>query len=296
VKRSRAAGLGEQAVRLLLLCCAAASVLVTVGIVLTLGVEALPFFRAVPLSEFLFDPEWTPLFADPHFGIGALLSGTLLTSAIAMAVAGPLGLLAAIYLSEFAPPRLRAWLKPVLELLAGVPTVVFGYFALLVVTPLLQGVVPGLSGFNALSPGIVMGIMILPMVCSLSEDALHAVPLSLRESAWALGAGQVRAVVEVVVPAARSGILAAVTLGVARAVGETMIVAIAAGQQPRLTLDPRVPVETMTAFIVQVSMGDIPAGTLAWQTLFAVATALFAMTFTLNLLGQRLAGAARRAG
>ena len=292
----RASGWGEAGVGLFLRACALVSVLVTISIVATLGVEASAFFAKVPLWQFLFDPEWTPLFADPHFGIGALLAGTVLTSGIALAVAAPCGLLAAIYLSEFSPPRLRAWLKPMLEMLAGVPTVVFGYFALLVVTPWLQDVVPNLSGFNALGAGIVMGVMITPLICSISEDALHAVPRGLREAAWALGAGEVRTVLSVVLPAARSGIYAAFTLGVARAVGETMIVAIAAGQQPRLTLDPRVPVETMTAFIVQISMGDVPAGTLAYQTLFAVAAALFLMTFALNLLGQRLAGAARRAG
>jgi phosphate transport system permease protein len=200
----------------------------------------------------------------------------------------PTGLITAIYLSEYAPARVRRVVKPVLELLAGVPTVVYGYFALLFVTPLLQRYVPGLAGFNALSPGIVMGIMILPLVSSLSEDALTAVPDGLREGAYALGATRMQTALRVVVPAAFSGISAACILAASRAIGETMIVAIAAGQQPRLTLDPRVPVETMTAYIVQVSLGDTPTGTLSYRTIFAVGMLLFVSTFILNLISNWL--------
>jgi phosphate transport system permease protein len=234
------------------------------------------------------DTQWTPLFADRHFGIWPLVCGTLLTTVIAMVVAAPLGLLAAVYLSEYAADDARKVLKPLLELLAGVPTVVYGYFALTFATPMLMKVVPGLSGFNALGPGVVMGLMIVPIVASLSEDAIFAVPASLREGAYALGAGKVQTTFRVVVPAAFSGIAAAMILGVSRAIGETMIVAIAAGQQPRLTLDPRVPVETMTAYIVQVSLGDTPTGTLEYRTIFTVGLGLFLMTLCLNLVSQRL--------
>jgi phosphate transport system permease protein len=226
---------------------------------------------------------WTPLFANPRFGVLPLVGGTVLVSLIAMAVALPMGLVSAIYLSEYAPDSLRRVVKPVLEILAGVPTVVYGYFALMFVTPLLQGIWPTLAGFNALSPGIVMGIMILPLVSSLSEDAMRAVPRGLREGAYALGATRMQTAWQIVVPAAFSGITAAFILAVSRAIGETMIVAIAAGQQPRLTLNPFVPVETMTAYIVQVSLGDTPQGTLEYRTIFAVGMLLFLMTFVLNL-------------
>jgi phosphate transport system permease protein len=242
----------------------------------------------VPIREFLFGTVWTPLFYDKHFGVLPLVSGTLLASAIAMLVALPAGLVIAIYLSEYAAAPVRRIVKPVLEVLAGVPTVVYGYFALQFVTPLLQGFVPGLAGFNALSPGIVMGIMILPLVSSLSEDAMRSVPGGLREGAYALGATRMQTALRVVVPAAFSGISAATVLAMSRAIGETMIVAIAAGQQPRLTLDPRVPVETMTAYIVQVSLGDTPNGTLEYRTIFAVGMLLFVSTFTLNLLSNWL--------
>jgi phosphate transport system permease protein len=268
--------------------CAATSILVTAGIILVLLWETLAFLRDVPISEFLFGTVWTPLFFDKHFGVLPLVSGTLLASAIAMIVALPAGLVIAIYLSEYAPAGVRRIVRPILEVLAGVPTVVYGYFALLFVTPLLQSIVPGLSGFNALSPGIVMGIMILPLVSSLSEDALRSVPTGLREGAYALGATRMETSLRVVVPAAFSGISAATVLAVSRAIGETMIVAIAAGQQPRLTLDPRVPVETMTAYIVQVSLGDTPAGTLEYRTIFAVGMLLFLSTFALNLISNWL--------
>lgn len=287
-----AASMGERALEGALLACAGVSVLTTAGILLVLAVETFEFFREVGVGAFLFDTQWTPLFAEPRFGIWPLVAGTVLTSAIAMVVALPLGLLAAIYLSEIASTRARRVLKPLLEILAGVPTLVYGAFALLVVTPALQHVIPGLAGFNALAPGLLMGLMILPLIASLSDDALRAVPMVQREGAWALGARRLPTIFSVVLPAARSGIVAAATLAMGRAVGETMIVAIAAGQEPRFTLDPRVPIETMTAFIVQVSLGDVPADTLAHRTLFVVGAALFAMTFVLNLLARRAAGGA----
>ena len=267
---------------------AAGSILVTAGIIFVLLFETVAFLREVPIAEFLFGTEWTPLFSEKRFGVLPLLTGTLLASAIAMLVALPAGLITAVYLSEYAPDRVRRVVRPVLEILAGVPTVVYGYFALQFVTPLLQTIIPGLSGFNALSPGIVMGIMILPLVSSLSEDALHSVPNGLREGAYALGSTKMDTAFRVVVPAALSGISAAAILAVSRAIGETMIVAIAAGQQPRLTFDPRVPVETMTAYIVQVSLGDTPAGTLEYRTIFAVGMLLFLTTFILNLISNRL--------
>jgi phosphate transport system permease protein len=278
----------ERIIELALLLSAALSVLTTAGIIVVLAVETFEFLSEVPLVEFLTGTEWTPLFAEPRFGVLPLIAGTLLVSAIAMAVALPMGLLAAIYLSEYAPDALRRVVKPVLEVLAGVPTVVYGYFALMFVTPILQRIFPQMSGFNALSPGIVMGIMILPLVSSLSEDAMRAVPRGLREGAYALGATKMQTALQVVVPAAFSGITAAFILAVSRAVGETMIVAIAAGQQPRLTGSPFVPLETMTAYIVQVSLGDTPQGTLEYRTIFAVGMLLFLMTFGLNLVSTWL--------
>ena len=266
-----------------LLLCALLSVGTTVGIIAILAVETFAFLREVPIAEFLFGTEWTPLFSMPRFGILPLVVGTTLVSLIAMAVALPMGLMTAIYLSEYANQRVRRTVKPVLEILAGVPTVVYGYFALLFVTPLLQKMFPGLSGSNALSPGIVMGIMILPLVSSLSEDAMRSVPRGLREGSYALGATRMQTSLRVVVPAAFSGITAAFILAMSRAIGETMIVAIAAGQQPRLTWDPTVPIETMTAYIVQVSLGDTPQGTLEYRTIFAVGAMLFVGTFGLNL-------------
>jgi phosphate transport system permease protein len=268
--------------------CAAASVLVTLGIIGVLVFETVEFLREVPITEFLLGTVWTPLFYDKRFGVLPLVSGTLLASAIAMVVALPAGLVTAVYLSEYAAGGVRRLVRPVLEVLAGIPTVVYGYFALQFVTPLLQSFVPGLAGFNALGPGIVMGIMILPLVSSLSEDALHSVPSGLREGAYALGSTRLQTSLRVVVPAAFSGISAAAILATSRAIGETMIVAIAAGQQPRLTLDPRVPVETMTAYIVQVSLGDTPAGTLEYRTIFAVGMLLFLSTLGLNLVSNWL--------
>ena len=278
----------ERLIEFLLLAAAALSVFTTAGIILVLAVETIEFLRAVSIVEFLTGTEWTPLFANRHFGVLPLVAGTLLVSGIAMLVALPMGLLAAVYLSEYAPDGVRRLVKPVLEVLAGVPTVVYGYFALMFVTPLLQRVFPQMSGFNALSPGIVMGIMILPLVSSLSEDAMRAVPSGLREGAYALGATRMQTALQVVVPAAFSGITAAFILAVSRAVGETMIVAIAAGQQPRLTANPFVPLETMTAYIVQVSLGDTPQGTLEYRTIFAVGMLLFLMTFGLNLVSTWL--------
>jgi phosphate transport system permease protein len=263
--------------------CALLSVGTTIGLILVLAVETVSFLREVPILDFLFGTEWTPLFATPRFGVLPLVAGTVLVSAIAMGVALPMGLLSAIYLSEYAPSGVRRAVKPILEILAGVPTVVYGYFALLFVTPLLQRLLPDLAGFNALSPGIVMGIMILPLVSSLSEDAMRAVPRGLREGAYALGATKMQTSLTVVLPAAFSGITAACILAASRAIGETMIVAIAAGQQPRLTANPFVPVETMTAYIVQVSLGDTPQGTLEYRTIFAVGMLLFLGTFGLNL-------------
>ncbi|HZA50485.1 MAG TPA: phosphate ABC transporter permease subunit PstC [Myxococcaceae bacterium] len=286
----------ENAVRGFLFLCAGVSIATTAGIVLVLAVETGLFFSEVSLFEFLTDTQWTPLFSDKHFGILPLVVGTLLTTVIAVGFAIPLGLLAALYLSEFASIRIRRLLKPLLEILAGVPSVVYGYFALMVVTPALQYVIPNLSGFNALGAGIVMGVMIVPVVASLSEDALHAVPMGLREGSFALGADKVTTIFRVVIPAAVSGIGAAVILAVSRAIGETMIVAIAAGQQPRLTLDPRVPIETMTAYIVQVSLGDTPTGTIEFRTIFAVGAALFVLTLALNLVSHRLRARVQRGG
>ena len=268
--------------------CALLSIGTTAGIILVLAVETFAFLREVPITDFLFGTEWTPLFATPRFGVLPLVSGTVLVSAIAMLVALPTGLLSAIYLSEYADHRVRRVIKPVLEILAGVPTVVYGYFALFFVTPLLQRIIPDLAGFNALGPGIVMGIMILPLVSSLSEDAMQAVPRSLREGSYALGATKMQTSLRVVLPAAFSGITAACILAASRAVGETMIVAIAAGQQPRLTWNPLLPVETMTAYIVQVSLGDTPQGTLEYRTIFAVGMLLFVGTFLLNLVSAWL--------
>ncbi|HVZ37251.1 MAG TPA: phosphate ABC transporter permease subunit PstC [Polyangiaceae bacterium] len=287
--RGQSKRLSERMVEILLVVSGLISVFTTLGILYVLASETAQFFTEVSLFEFLSGTEWTPLFADAHFGILPLLTGTLLTSGIALGVALPFGLMSAIYLSEFAPSWVRRTLKPTLELLAGVPTIVYGYFALVFLTPLLQTFLPGLSGFNALSAGIVMGIMIIPTISSLSEDALSAVPSGLREAAYGLGATKLSSIFRVVLPAATSGVAASVILGLSRAIGETMIVAIAAGQQPRFTLDPRVPIETMTTYIVQISMGDVPAGTREYRTIFAVGSALFVLTFLMNALSQRLA-------
>ena len=278
--------LPERIVTVLLVLCTGLSILTTVGIVFVLLFEALQFFFEVSFIEFITGTRWTPLFQSKHFGVLALVSATFLTSILAMFVALPLGLLSAIYLSEYAPDRARRTIKPVLEVLAGIPTVVYGYFALLFVTPILQWISEDIFVFNALSAAIVMGIMILPMVSSLSEDAMQAVPRSLREGAYALGGNRLEVSTRVVVPAALSGIVSAFILAISRAIGETMIVTIAAGQNPNFTFNPFVPIETMTAYIVQVSMGDTPTGTLEYRTIFAVALLLFVITLGMNLLSQ----------
>ncbi len=278
--------LRERVVQGLLFLCGSLSILTTAGIIAVLIFETVEFFRVVPVIRFLTDTQWTPLFVEKHFGIMVLASATFLTSLIAVAVSLPIGLLSAIYLSEYAPTRVRQILKPLLEILAGIPTVVYGYFALLFVTPLLKRFIPSIAGFNALSAGLVMGIMIIPLVSSLSEDALYAVPQSLRDAAYALGATKREVAIGVAVPAAFSGIVASFILAISRAVGETMIVAIAAGQNPRLTLNPLVPVETMTAYIVQISLGDTPAGSLEFRTIFAVGMSLFLMTLVLNIISH----------
>lgn len=274
--------LKEYLIERALLFSAVVTILTTVGIVLVLAVEAVSFFGEVSIVDFFTDTEWTPLFAQKHFGILPLLSGTFLTTFIAISVALPIGLSIAIYLNEYAPKGFRKTVKPLLELLAAIPTVVYGFFALMVVTPFLQSFIPGLAGFNALSAGIVMGIMIIPFVTSLSEDALYAVPKSLKEASYGMGSTHLQTAFRVTVPAASSGIIVSIILAISRAVGETMIVAIAAGQQPRLTLDPTVPIETITAYIVQVSLGDVPHGSLEYKTIFAAGITLFAFTFLLN--------------
>ena len=278
----------ERMVGGLFLACAGLSVLTTVGVVLVLLSETTAFFAdpAVTLREFFTGTQWTPLFADQRFGILPLLTGTLMVTGIALVVGVPLGLMSAIYLSEFAQPGRRRRVTSVLELLAGVPTVVLGYFALLFVTPLLQRVVPGLDLFNPLSAGIVMGFMILPIVSSISTDAMQAVPASLRQAAYGLGATKRQLIWRVVLPASLSGIVASVILALSRAVGETMIVTLAAGQRPLFTLDPRETIATMTSFIVQAASGDQPAGSLASRSLYAVAATLFVITLLLNLVSQ----------
>ncbi len=278
----------ERLIQVLLGLCALVTVCTTLGIAAILIGESVAFFRQVSLAEFLGDTRWTPQFAEKHFGIWPLLVGTLMITVIAALVAIPIGLAAAIYISQYAPDRVRRWLKPSLELLAGVPTVVYGYFALTFVTPLLQRVLPQMQVYNALSAGIVVGIMIIPMVASLSEDALRAVPRSLAEGAYALGATKYEVVLRVVVPAALSGIMASFILALSRAIGETMIVTLAAGATPRLTLNPLESIQTMTAYIVQVSLGDTPQGTVVYQSLFAVGLVLFILTLGMNLLANRI--------
>jgi len=278
----------ERAIKYALGACALVSVLTTLGIAAVLVIESIPFFQSVAVTEFFGDTRWTPQFANKHFGIWALLSGTILVTVISAVVALPIGLASAIYISEYATEWVRKILKPGLELLAGVPTVVYGYFALTFVTPLLQTIIPGLGVYNALSAGIVVGIMIIPMVASLSEDALQAVPDSLSEAAYALGATKHEAVVRVNVPAAFSGIMASFILAVSRAIGETMIVTLAAGASPKMTLDPTQSIQTMTAFIVQVSKGDTPQGTIVYQSIFAVGLVLFLITLAMNIFANRI--------
>jgi phosphate transport system permease protein len=278
----------ERAIELVLLLAACVSVATTAGIVVVLLTESLAFFREVSIVQFLTDTQWTPLFADAHYGIAPLLAGTMVSSGVALLVAIPLGTTIAIYLSEFAPFGVREVAKPFLELLGGIPTIVFGYFALLFVTPLLQTIWPSLPGFNLLSAGLVMGIMIIPYVSSLSEDAMRAVPMSLREGSYAMGATRLQTAVRVVAPAAFSGIAAAYILAVSRALGETMIVAIAAGMQPNLTWNPAEPAATITAYIVQVALGDLPHGSIGYQTIFAAGLTLAVLTLLFNVGGHLL--------
>ena len=275
----------EKIIEFLLFLAAFSSVATTTAIVYILISETLPFFAQIPLKDVLFDNQWTPLFDDAHYGIGVLLSGTLVSSAVALAVAIPLGTIIALYLSEFASFTVREVAKPVLELLSGVPTIIFGYFALLVVTPALQYFFPELPGFSLLSAGLVMGIMIIPYVASISEDAMRAVPMNLREGSYAMGATRFQTAVRVVTPAAFSGIVAAYILGISRAVGETMILAVAAGMQPNLTWNPAEPAATITSYIVQVALGDLPHGSIGYQTIFVAGLALFIITLMFNMLG-----------
>ncbi len=274
--------LKEKIIEKALLFSALITILTTIGIIWVLFAESFSFFKEVSVFDFLTDTKWTPLYAEKHFGILPLITGTLLTTFIAIAVALPTGLTIAVYLNEYAPKKFRISVKPLLEILAAVPTVVYGYFALIVVTPFLQKFIPGMSGFNALSPGIVMGIMIIPFVSSLSEDALRAVPDSLREAAYGMGSTRFQTAFKVLVPAASSGIISSIILALSRAIGETMIVAIAAGQQPRFTLNPLVSIETITTYIVQVSSGDVPNNSPEFKTIFAAGFSLFMLTFILN--------------
>ena len=280
---------GEEVIKALLFAAAVLSVLTTFGIVFSLLENTIEFFGEVGVGEFLFGTEWSPLFADAEFGVVPLVTGSLLVTAIAMIVAVPLGLGAAIYLAEYATPRLRKTVKPILELLAGVPTIVFGFFALAFFTPEVLRALFGndVRIFNALSAGIIMGFMIVPTVASISEDAMSAVPAALREGAFGLGASKLQVSTRIVFPAALSGIVASIVLGASRAIGETMIVLIAAGQTPNLTADPRESVETMTTFIAATAKGDVPVGSIEYKTIFAVGTTLFLMTLVLNAISIR---------
>lgn len=284
--RSRA---GEKVIRGILLAASAVSVLTTVGIVLSLVIPTIGFFSEIPVTDFLFGTVWTPLFANGQFGVLPLISGTFVITVIAVVVALPLGLGAAVYLSEYASDRSRRILKPTLELLAGIPTVVFGFFALEFVTQiLLVRIFPGIDIFNALSAGLVMGVMIIPTIASLSEDAMAAVPGGLRDGSYALGSTKRQTAVKVVIPAALSGIVAAFVLGISRAIGETMIVTIAAGLEPRLTLNPLQGMQTMTSFIAAAGSGDLSTGSIEYKSIFAVGFLLFLLTFIMNIVSIRL--------
>ena len=265
----------------LLFLCASISILITVGIILVLLLDTFEFFQEVSFVDFITDKKWTPMFKDKHFGIGSLLAGTFLTTVIAVGVAIPIGLSIAIYLNEFAPKGFRKRIKPALELLAAVPTIVYGFFALTVVTPFLKQFID-IDSFNALSAGLVMGIMIIPYISSISEDALYAVPKSLREAAYGMGTTRLQTAFKVTIPAASSGIIVSIILAISRAIGETMIVAIAAGQKPTLTLDPTETIATITSFIVQVTTGDVEHGSIEYKSLFAAGITLFLFTFMLN--------------
>lgn len=272
----------EKAIEALMSASSLLSIVTTIGIIIVLTVDSFKFFGEVSIIDFFTDTEWTPLFENKHFGILPLLAGTLLTTIIAILVAVPLGITIAVYLSEYASKRFTSIVKPILEVLAAIPTVVYGFFALQYVTPLLQNFIPGLSGFNALAPGMVMGIMIMPYITSLSEDALRAIPNSLREASYGMGANRFQTAFKVMIPAASSGIIVSVILAISRALGETMIVAIAAGQEPKLTFNPLESVETITTYIIQVSMGDVPQDSLEYRTIFAAGLVLFVFTFILN--------------
>ncbi len=280
--------ISERLIEFVLFAAATVSVLTTVGIVYVLVSESILFFQHVSIVDFLTDNQWTPLFDDAHYGIMVLISGTLVSSGVALLVAIPMGTIIAIYLSEFANSHVREIAKPVLELLGGIPTIVFGYFALLIVTPLLQKIFPELPGFSLLSAGLVMGIMIVPYIASLSEDAMRAVPMSMREGSYAMGATKLYTALHVVVPAAVSGLAASYILGISRAVGETMILAVAAGMQPNLTWNPMEPAATITSFIVQVALGDLPHGSIGYQTIFAAGLTLLLITLIFNILGMWL--------
>jgi phosphate transport system permease protein len=285
LQRGRFRRPSELLIETLLLLAALSAVAITLAIVFILVNESAAFFAHVPLLTFLTDTQWTPLFENARYGIMPLLAGTLTVSMVALLFAIPMGTITAIYLSEFASPKVRETVKPILELISGVPTVVFGYFALLFVTPILQKIIPGLPGFNMLGPGLVIGIMIVPYISSLSEDAMRAVPMHLREASYAMGASRLQTALRVVLPAATSGVVASYILAVSRAVGETMVVAIAAGQQPNLTFDPTEAAATITAFIVQVAMGDLPHGSIGYQSIFAAGLTLFVLTLVFNVMG-----------
>ncbi|MCO6434193.1 phosphate ABC transporter permease subunit PstC, partial [Nitrosomonas nitrosa] len=278
----------EKLIEMLLLLASFFSVLITFAIIYMLVKESIVFFQQVSVWEFLTSTQWTPLFDDAHYGILPLVSGTVVSSAVALLVALPLGTIIAIYLSEFASFTVREIAKPFLELLGGIPTIVYGYFALLFVTPLLQMIFPNLPGFSLLSAGLVMGIMIIPYVSSMTEDAMRSVPMHLREGSYAMGATRLQTAIKVVMPAAFSGIAAAYILGISRAVGETMVVAIAAGMQPNLTWNPMEQAATITAYIVQVSLGDLPHGSIGYQTIFAAGLTLLLITLIFNILGHLL--------
>jgi phosphate transport system permease protein len=279
---------GEDAVKGALALCALVSVATTVGIVVALLQPSVEFFREISLREFFTTDRWAPLFEPASFGVRPLLVGTVSVTLWACVVCMPFGLGVAVYLSEYARPTVRRKLKPALEVLAGIPTVVFGFFALTFFTPLLQDVGIGVGVFNALSAGLVMGVMLIPTVTSISEDAMTAVPQDLRDGAYALGATRLQVSTRIVIPAAISGIVASYVLAISRAIGETLIVLIAAGQLPQTTLDPREPVETMTAFIAATGQGDVPTGSIEYKTIFAVALTLFVITFAMNLVSIRL--------
>ena len=275
----------DRIVELVLFAAGMVAVFTTLAIVVILFYESAAFFEHVSIKDFLTDTMWTPLFADARYGIMPLVAGTLTVTGVALLVAIPLGTIVAIYLSEFAPHRLRETVKPILELLGAVPTVVYGYFALLMVTPLLQKIIPGLPGFNMLSAGLVIGLMIVPYVASVGEDAMRAVPRYMREGSYAMGATKLQTALRVVVPGAFSGLAAAYILGISRAVGETMVVAIAAGMQPNLTFNPTEPAATITAFIVQVSLGDLPHDSIGYQSIFAAGLVLMLITLVFNVIG-----------